>query len=138
MNRIFAVSILICLFLSGCKTETKHQTEATQPQKHIWVFAQFNVPEENDKIDSYWYYGRMPESLYLEIAANRKQQGFVALTQVHYWGNDDAVHPYEDEEYEGEMLFRIEDLRKVTRVKRLPGIPEQHDRDLEKIEAEDA
>ncbi len=89
-------------------------------KRRVWVFAQFNVPEENDKIDSYYYYGKMSYKLYKSISNNKIHQGFIYLDDVKYWGNDDLIHNYADGEHEGDLVFRIEDIRRLKLVKTAP------------------
>jgi hypothetical protein len=133
MNRIFFSLIFCAALMSGCNQSTNAKKESSKIQKKVWIFGQFNVPEEDEKIDSYWYFGRINESEYKAISSNQLTTGFLRLTNVHYWG-DDAAHAYEDETYEGEMIFKVEDIRKITKVKRVPVIPEQQEIIVEQLQ----
>ncbi|MFC3094228.1 hypothetical protein DRW07_14930 [Alteromonas sediminis] len=133
MLRTLFLVLTLSVLLIGCNQETQNPPAPTPPEKLIWVFSQFNVPEEDQAMESYWYYGRMSETLYKAIYANEVDKGFLRLTDVHYW-SDNAVHPYEDDTYQGEMLFKIEDLRKINVVKRLPVVEEQHELTVEGME----
>lgn len=137
MLRKIVVSLFVLIALFGCDEKSSQTSKPSEPVKRVWIFAQFNVPEEGDQIESYWYYGRITDAMYQDLSSNNISEGFIRLADVHFWGNDDKVHPYEDEEFTGEMLFKIEDLRKVTLVKRLPVMEDQHERNIEKLAPEE-
>lgn len=126
MPRIFLSLFISAFLISGCNQSEETPRQTTKIQEKIWIFGQFNVPEEDEAIDTYWYFGRIKESEYEAISANQLTEGFLRLTNIHYWG-DEAAHPYEDDTYDGEMIFKIEDIRKITKVKRVPVIPAQQE-----------
>ncbi len=111
------------LSLSACKPG--HEIEAAremQDGKKIWVFAQLNVPEENNEIEDYYYFAQINESLYEKIKNHRIEQGFIVFQNVRYWSKNDEIKSVADEIYSDEMLFRIEDIRKIDLVKNEPRI----------------
>ena len=109
--------LLLLVFISGCNfSEEVSAINANSDENKIWTFIQFNVPEEKDRIESYYYYGLVSESLYEKISDNSIKSGFIEISQVRYWGDDDLVHDYESLEYTGELLFRIEDIRRIRKV----------------------
>ena len=114
--------MVIALSVQSCELEELSQFTNSESGKRIWVFVQFNVPEEGDKIDSYWYFGQVSESLYRKIVKNKVESGFLLMSNVRYWGDDGLVHEYKDSEYTGELLFRIEDIRKIDVVRIPPEI----------------
>lgn len=113
--------------------EEVHALNNNLSQEKVWVFAHFNVPEEDQKIDSFYYYGRISKSLYNAIKLNKIKQGFILLDDVMYWGNDDLIHEYADDELEGELVFRIEDIKRIKLVNKKPGTEE----DAEQAEEEE-
>ncbi|MDQ6989226.1 MAG: hypothetical protein Q9M19_05025 [Mariprofundaceae bacterium] len=117
----YSVLWLCLLILSSCQLndETTALVEHVKQEK-VWVFAQFNVPEEGDVIDSLYYYGTIPKSLYTLIQDNRIQQGFIVLSEVKYWGQDDLIHAYAGIEHTGELVFRIEDIRRLKLLNAVP------------------
>lgn len=137
MNIKIVYILLAFLVLSACQFETGDDPVVEKPERYIWVFAQFNVPEEENKTYSYWYYGKIRESLYESIAHNTIKIGFLLLSETHYW-RDDTLIPYEDDDDTGELIFRIEDIRRITRIKRLPKVPAQHEYIQSKAEEEGA
>ncbi len=64
MKKIILISFL--LFLSACDLEDEFSAYSKSVDKEkVWVFAEFSTPREGDKIDSYYYYGKVSNSLYL-------------------------------------------------------------------------
>jgi len=138
MLRTLFLVLLFSFSLTGCGQDAQAPvTMPAEPDTQIWVYTQFNVPEEGQALESYWYYGRMSKALYQKLYTNKVDSGFMRLTDVHYW-SDSAIYPYEDDDYQGEMLFKIEDLRKINVVKRLPVIEEQHELTVEGMEETDS
>ncbi len=116
-----AMILILTTLLSGCNlTEELCAAEAIIEKNNTWAFLQFNVPEENDKNESYYYFGKISGSLYEKINSNTISSGFIHLEDVRYWGEDDLVHEYADDEYSGDLLFRIEHLVRVKVLKMDP------------------
>ena len=119
----YIVGLLMLTLLSACNM--RDEVEAAkefQDGKKIWVFAQINVPKEDKTIEDYYYFAQINESLYEKIKDHRIKQGFIVLDNVRYWTNDDTIKSIGDEIYDDEMLFRIEDIRKIDLVKNEPRI----------------
>lgn len=115
--------LLLCVFtlLSGCRfSEEMDAATSNISEERVWVFAQFNVPEENDAMETYYYYGNVAKSLYEQVSDNRLSSGFVLMKQVRYWGDDDRVHDYQDAEDSGNLIFRIEDIRRIKLINQDP------------------
>jgi hypothetical protein len=113
----------LLLAFAGCQQRnTADAPSADQDTSRMWVFAQINVVEEKGGLESYYYFGEVSRALYKQIAANKVQRGFLALENVRYWGTDDKIHSYRDGEYTGELVFRIEDVKKIQPVRRAPMI----------------
>lgn len=111
----------LTLALAGCRFDDETLAlEANAKEEQVWAFIQFNVPEEDDGLESFYYYGKVSKSLYQLISANRLQSGFVRLQEMHYWGDDDLIHAYRDLQNSGEMVFRTEDIRSIKLVRKAP------------------
>ena len=119
----FIVGLLMLTLLSACNMRDEVEAaKELQDGKKIWIFAQLNVPKEDNTIEDYYYFARINESLYKKIKAHRIKQGFITFQKVRYWTNDDTIASIGDEIYADEMVFRIEDIRKIDLVKREPRI----------------
>ena len=127
--------LLLCVFtlLSGCRfSEEVDAATSNISEERVWVFAQFNVPEENDAMETYYYYGSMAQTMYDKVVNNEVESGFILLKQVRYWGDDDRVHDYKDSEDSGNLIFRIEDLRRVKLINQDPLLdPENKEQVIE-------
>jgi hypothetical protein len=112
--------IAAALWLTSCGAEGELDAFRGIKNAHtVWVFAQLNVDNEADGIDSYYYYGRISESLYNRIKNNEVTRGFLLLEDVRYYSStDDKVHPYKDDEKKGELVFRIEDVKRIQLLSR--------------------
>jgi hypothetical protein len=111
--------MIIALLFSvvGCNAEQEVKAlNSNLNIEKVWVFAQFNVREETDGLESYYYYAKISKSLYHEISQNKLQKGFIYLESVKYWGNNDLIYDYADGENSGELIFRIEDIAKIDLV----------------------
>ena len=121
MNKV-VVMILVVFFLYGCDVVDEASTlKENFDEEQVWIFGQFNVPENADGVESYFYYGLISKPLYEEISRNKLQSGFILLQNVKYWGEDNLIYDFRDEEDEGSILFRIEDIRKLTLVRKEPA-----------------
>ncbi|WP_417349946.1 hypothetical protein [Ferrimonas sp.] len=113
----YLLTILIVLTLAGCNPGDEAQTaKSLAGGEKVWVFAQFNVREETDDLESYYYYAQISKSLYEAMANNEVSSGFIYLESVRYWGEDDLVHEYRDSQNSGEIIFRIENAVKIDLV----------------------
>jgi hypothetical protein len=138
LKYLFSVAIL--LLLSGCNIESEAQAiNSMRDSEKVWVFVQFNVPEESDKIETYYYYGLIAKKLYDGVAYNELESGFILLEKVKYW-SDNIIHDYKDGESQGELVYRIEDIVKLERINREPiaGKGSEQFKVLEKLEENSA
>ena len=119
----FIVGFLMLTLLFACNMRDEVEAaKELQDGKKIWIFAQLNVPKEDNTIEDYYYFAQINESLYKKIKDHRIKQGFIVLENVRYWTNDDTIKSIGDEIYGDEMVFRIEDIRKIDLVKNEPRI----------------
>lgn len=100
--------------MMGC--DQKQEITALQAhfdEEKVWVFIQFNVREETNGLESYYYYAEISKNIYSQMSQNQLNKGFILLENVKYWSEDDLIYNYADIENTGELLFRIEDIYKV-------------------------
>lgn len=115
------ITIIILMSLIGCDVQSEARAINSMMDKDkVWVFAQFNVREESDGLESYYYFGQMSKKLYDSIAFNEIESGFILLESVKYWGAEDLIYDYKDVEKSGEIIFRIENIVKVSLVNIAP------------------
>lgn len=111
------ILLLLVFLITACNSSD----EVTALSKlgdgeRVWAYMQFNIPEEDDKIDSYYYFGEVSEQLYELISSNQINQGFISLNNVKYWGDNDRIIDYADDEYSGNLVFRIENIERIEKM----------------------
>jgi hypothetical protein len=112
---------LVLFLLIGCDAKSEVSAlSAMGDEEKVWVFAQFNVREDKDGMDSYYYYGMVSKNIYQAIRRNKIHGGFILLERVKYWGDDDLIYEYKDRDFSGEIVFRIEDLVRIRLVRNEP------------------
>ncbi len=104
--------VILLTLLWGCDLENTK----TAKSDGVWVFLTLRY-ESNDGFQFNYYYGEMNKKLYNKIANNLITKGFFKLNKVRYWNNDDKLELYADDVYSGNMVFRIEDIRKLNELK---------------------
>lgn len=138
------IAVLCCMaLLSGCNpAEEMDALRSMGDSRKVWVFTQINVNHEDGELSSYYYYARISASLYDRIKRNDISRGFLLLEDVRYLGNDDKIHSYKDEDSQGELVFRIEDIKRIELRKKPPGSsddePPSTESEVEKPAAGDA
>lgn len=124
----FAFLFFLCSVVS-CKQQSFAETASQLIDNDtVWVFAHFNVPEDDGEegYEDYYYFGRIKNSLYHKILKGEVSKGFILMREMCYWNNNEVVS-YEDEDYEGESLFRIEHLVKLDLCKKDPRTFEEEE-----------
>ena len=123
IKKIIAVCLTVTA-LSACNIDSEYRALHAMGNdgKKVWAFMQFNVQEEEDGLESYYYYAEISESLFRSISTNQITEGFMLLENVKYWGQDDLIYDYRDIEYSGEIVFRIEDIKRISLVNRAPEV----------------
>ena len=136
----YLIVLLLAFLITGCNIEEEVSAlNENTNQKKIWVFMQLNVPEEGNNIESYYYFSRISESLYQKIANNQIGRGFILLEDVRYWGDKGLVYAYKNIENQGELVFRIEDIKRIKRVNNEPIVgkgAEQYDEPVNDLKSE--
>ena len=124
MHKVFIASLFAAavLLLSNCSVgEEIDALQANSDVRKVWIFTQINVANEGGELDSYYYYGRMSKQLYARIKDNKITRGFLLLEEVRYYSSkDDKIHPYKDDEESGELVFRIEDIKRIQLLAKPP------------------
>ncbi len=118
MKKIISYVFFIVV-ITGCDLQEAIAINENLDERKVWVFAQINVPEE-EKIEDYYYFGKVSRSLYNGIRANNFARGFILFEEVKYWGDNDIITDYADVRSSGELVFRIEDLRKIELLNTAP------------------
>lgn len=123
MNRLL-VSACFIVLLQGCNIDSEYRAlhEMNNDGERVWAFLHLNVPEEKDGLESYYYFAEISEALYQSVSQNRITEGFILLENVRYWGTDDLIYDYKDVEYSGEIVFRIEDIKRISLVNSEPKV----------------
>ncbi|MFO7594670.1 MAG: hypothetical protein R6X15_11585 [Pseudomonadota bacterium] len=122
MKKIIGMFIVLA-FLNGCRASDESYALGAIGDKDLaWVFIQFNVPEEDDDSETYYLYGKISKQLLSKIADNRISQGFIFMRSDRYWGNDDTIKAYRDGENTGDLVYRIEDIRRMKVIRTEPKV----------------
>jgi len=122
-NFRYLVLGLMLISLAACKVGNEIEAvKEMQDGKKIWIFAQLNVPQGNNKVEDYYYFAQINESLYEKIKSQKISEGFIVFQNTRYWSSDDVIKSIADGLYSDEMLFRIEDIRKIDLVKHEPKV----------------
>jgi hypothetical protein len=115
----FSTALLV---LSSCNVgDEVDALQSFKDGRKVWVFTQVNVANEGGELDSYYYYGRVSEKLYERIKNNKIARGFLLLDEVRYYSSkDDKIHSYKDKDTSGELVFRIEDIKRIQLLAKPP------------------
>lgn len=89
----------------------------------VWVFFQFNVPED-EGVEDYYYAGQVESELFEQIVTGEVTHGLIPLKNVCYLSNS-QWHAYEDDLDSGLLVFRIEHIQRMIHMKRNPLEPEE-------------
>jgi hypothetical protein len=115
--------LTITLFLGACRAgDEVSALDAVDDKTLAWTFIQLNVPEEDGGSETYFLYGQISKPLLGQIAENRIKQGFLFLRNVRYWDSDNIIRAYRDGENSGDLIYRIEDIRRIKFVRTEPQI----------------
>jgi hypothetical protein len=113
MKKIIGI-LTILAFLSACRAgDEVFALETGEDTKLSWTFIQFNVPEDEGETETYFLYAQISKRLLKTITNNQIEHGFIFLKNVRYWGDNNTIHEYRDGENTGELVYRIEDIRRI-------------------------
>lgn len=119
-----AMMVWIAVILQGCNIDSEYRALHAMGNdgERVWAFLQVNVQEEEDGVESYYYFAQISQTIYQGISRNELSEGFLLLENVRYWGNDDLIYDYKDIEYSGEIVFRIEDVQRISLINSEPVV----------------
>jgi hypothetical protein len=125
MKSIKLLLLASLLVFTGCDAEDTFTTiKQSIDEDTIWVFAQINIPVEDDKIEDYYYYGRIKNDIYDLMVDGQLKDGFILFRDIRYWNDDNKVEKFENEADAGDITFRIEHIVKIDLSKGDPFILE--------------
>ncbi|MFK8011294.1 MAG: hypothetical protein AB8B80_04585 [Marinicellaceae bacterium] len=115
------IYLSIVILLSACDPMKLSANSYENSQKTTWIYVEI---QSNGKSSDYRYFlfGEMKESLYHDISNNVIESGFFMLASVKYYDNNNVVANYSDGLYTGNMVFRIEDIQLIKKMKKPPVI----------------
>lgn len=113
INRLNFLKLSVVFVLSICAMSCTliDKKPAKAPEKQ-WVFVELMTKSKNDTTD-YFYFGQIKKSVLSDIET-KNQEGLFTLSDVRYWNTDDLIEMYEDDKRQGDLVFRIGDVVKIT------------------------
>ncbi len=117
------MTLLLSLFvmLASCDQMKLSANSYENSQKTIWTYVE-TKSDETESQYRYHLFGQMKESLFYEISNNVIESGFFMLSSVKYYDNNNLVAEYADDQYTGNLVFRIEDIQMIKQMKKAPKI----------------
>jgi hypothetical protein len=134
---LFVATLLASMSACELKEEAEAINEVQKTPK-VWLYVQVNVPVADGQLKTHYYYARVSESLYNKIAKNEIGRGFLFLEDVRYYGNDDKVYSYADDESSGDLVYRIEDIKSIEKLKKPPRLAKDVVADKEEAKKNEA
>ena len=104
---LLLITFTLCLI--SCNFNSDHKMKKQEKQ---WVYVEIVTESKTDTSD-YFYYGQVNKSLIDDIDANKRQKGLFYLTNIRLW-NEGLLELYEDDELQGNLMFKIEDIEEIT------------------------
>ena len=109
------------VLLSACDQMTMSAKSYENSHKKIWTYVEIESKGESSDY-RYFLFGEMKENLFNDISNNVIESGFFMLASVKYYDNNNVVANYSDDLYTGNMVFRIEDIQMIKKMKKAPLI----------------
>lgn len=119
--RNITILIFFVVVLAACDQMKMSANSYENSQKTVWTYVEI----QSDGADSdyrYFLFGEMKESLFDDISNNVIEAGFFMLASVKYYDSNNLVAEYSDDEYTGNLVFRIEDIQMIKQMKKAPKI----------------
>jgi hypothetical protein len=130
--------LFIMSFLTSCFVEDGVAViRQSIDEDSMWVFIHFNVTEK-EVLEDYYYYGRISSELYDRIIDGEIQEGFIVLRDIRYWDLEDKIQKYEDYAATGTIVFKIQDIARITLQKGDPWELEQNPDEVPLQESDNA
>ena len=132
-NIILCFSIVV--LLSACDPMKMSANSYENSHKKIWTYVEI---ESNGESSDYRYFlfGEMKENLFNDISNNVVESGFFMLESVKYYDRNNLVTNYSDNLYTGNLVFRIEDIQIIKKMKKAPPIGIGADEATEELDIE--
>ncbi|MEM8867024.1 MAG: hypothetical protein AAGC73_02040 [Verrucomicrobiota bacterium] len=103
MKRLLLPLVFLLLTTSGCFSGSSSDVTGEK----LWIYVQLNI-EENDGIDSDWFYGKIDRGVY-EAIQGGDTEGFMVLTELRFWSTDtQKITDYTDQSFGNTATFRRE------------------------------
>lgn len=122
MKKIIAMLTILAMLTACRASDEMYALETFEDTQVSWAFIQFLVPEDNGETETYYLYGQVSKRLLDKIANNKIAHGFIFLKNVRYWGDNDTIREYQDGENTGELVYRIEDIRRIKMIRTEPKV----------------
>lgn len=106
---IFLFVLFLCVLNLSC-TEKENSEPAKEKQ---WVYVEL-VTKSPTVTTDYFYFGQVNTSIINTIEEVECKNQFFTLYNIRYWNNDDLLQTYEDEQFSGNKVFKIQDIQEIT------------------------
>ena len=125
----------IVVLLSACDQMTNSAKSYENSHKKIWTYVEVKSEDESSDY-RYFLFGEMKENLFIDISNNVIESGFFMLESVKYYDNNNLVANYANDLYTGNLVFRIEDIQMIKKMKKAPLIGIEADEATEELDIE--
>jgi len=115
LKGLFCIAVSL-LFISCNLKQEKISTD--QKTSKEWVYINVDSRMATDTTN-YFYYGQVSGETLLKLKSNRAK-GMFSLENIRHFNTNDLLEVYEDMDYKGEKLFRLEDVTRVDVLKKDP------------------
>ncbi len=131
MNKII-LGLTLVVFLTACDQMKMSAKSYETSHKTVWTYVEIKSDGESSDY-RYFLFGEMKENLFNDISNNAIESGFFMLSSVKYYDSNNLVANYSDDLYTGNLVFRIEDIRQIKKMKKAPSIGLEPDEAKEEI-----
>ena len=100
------IALVILSFGSCDLIELDSKTKEKQ-----WVYIELSTISKTDTTD-YFLYGQINKSIINKID-NDDSEGLFLISKARFMNDDKMLELYEDEEYSGELVFKIQDIEEI-------------------------
>ena len=83
----------------------------SKPKEKQWVYIELSTISKTDTTD-YFLYGQINKSIINKID-NDDSEGLFLISKARFMNDDKMLELYEDEEYSGELVFKIQDIEEI-------------------------
>lgn len=113
-NKVVAVFLVIggILLLSYILSVYTPENTLVSEEEKQWVWIEVKVELPRDTSD-YFYYGQINKSLIEKINSDEEKEGLFMLSKIRYWNNNDLLERFENTEYSGSKVFKIQSINQL-------------------------